>query len=403
MFRALIFLFAFASASFTSAPELRGQETAASRRAAIEAMFPAMLRALESGNFGQARNICDQAIAWEPRNPTHHYYLACIEARAGAARRPEALRALQRAAELGFGDVVTLETDPNLATLNSDPRFAEIVRHVRRNAAAAANVSAARRGSVNASARSLPHRAAALRLPAASAGRAMDLAALADVEPPAPASFQNGAPVGLFFMTRFRPFTRTLEKLVWYFAPDGTVYQDPEYGFSQRDLASHGRPQGSVEVAGKTLTVRWLDGKTTSGIVERNAGEPGAFTWDNATFVPARPFAGDKSIAGRYEGEESISFSGNRAAISRTLELRADGTFLWHGVSFLTSTTEVNHVIAASNGVDSTGRWHGSGHLIVLVDEQGNIYRRVAFPWAGTKAPLPSDRIFLGGTVFKRL
>lgn len=408
MVRAWVFLLAFASAGLAPAPGLRAQDTAASRRAAIEAMFPAMLRALESGNFGQARNICDQAIAWEPQNPVHYYQLACIETRAGAARRAQAFHALQRSAELGFDDVATLESDPHLVALHNTVEFAEILRHVRNNARNAANSASpvnappADPREANGPTRMLPPRAAALRLPAASAGRAMDLVALADVEPPAPASFRNGAPVGLYFMTRLWPFTHTLEKLVWYFAPNGTVYQSLEYGFSRHDLASHAGPKGRVEFTAGMLTVRWLDGKMSSGAIEQNADEPGAFSWDGGNFVPARPFARDGSVAGSYEGDESISFSGNRAALSRTLELRADGTFRWRGVSFLSSTTEVSHVIAASNGVDSTGRWHASGYVIVLVDEQGKIYRRIAFPWDDPTTPVRPDHLVFGGTFFQR-
>src|SRR5687767_4918289 len=78
------------------------QNDAASRRAAIEGMYPVMIGALEAKNFGRARNICEQAIVWEPQNPVHHYNLACIEAQAGGTRIAYAWGALELAIALGF-------------------------------------------------------------------------------------------------------------------------------------------------------------------------------------------------------------------------------------------------------------------------------------------------------------
>src|SRR5687767_10161562 len=54
---------------------VEAQNDPASRRAAIEGMYPIMMHAMETKNFGRARNICDQAIMWEPQNPVHHYNL----------------------------------------------------------------------------------------------------------------------------------------------------------------------------------------------------------------------------------------------------------------------------------------------------------------------------------------
>src|SRR3954471_12372868 len=112
------------------------QEDFASRRAAIEGMYPIMIAALEAKNFGRARNICDQAIIWEPQNPVHHYNLACIEAQAGGARLPYAFGALELAIALGFNDADHMRLDPDLAPIRSDPRFTELLRKTTNNASA---------------------------------------------------------------------------------------------------------------------------------------------------------------------------------------------------------------------------------------------------------------------------
>src|SRR4030095_7313830 len=89
-----------------------------------------MLHALETKNFGRARNICDQAILWEPQNPVHHYNLACIEAQAGGTRLPYAFGALELSVALGFNDAQFLQTDPDLEPLRGDARFADLIRKI---------------------------------------------------------------------------------------------------------------------------------------------------------------------------------------------------------------------------------------------------------------------------------
>jgi hypothetical protein len=64
--------------------------------------------------------------------------------------------------------------------------------------------------------------------------------------------------------------------------------------------------------------------------------------------------------------------------------------------------TDATRVTAGSNGIDSTGRWHAAGYSLVLIDSTGNVYRRIAFPYDDEKTPPNPDRIFVGGTMFKR-
>jgi len=123
----LRFLLVLVSGVAAIAPA-RAQNDAASRREAIDLMYPVMISALETKNFSRARKICDQVILWEPQNPVHHYNLACIEAQAGGPRLPYALGALDLSIALGFDDVDHLKTDPDLAPLHGDPKFADLIR-----------------------------------------------------------------------------------------------------------------------------------------------------------------------------------------------------------------------------------------------------------------------------------
>lgn len=111
---------------------------------------------------------------------------------------------------------------------------------------------------------------------AASAGGGAD-------DPPA-TKIVDGKPVGLF-MTRFWSFTNSLEKAVWYFAPDGRVYQNLASGFSAADLQAHKGNQGTHEVAGGKLKVTWADNKVTEGGIEADGG---AFHWDGGIFTPGK-------------------------------------------------------------------------------------------------------------------
>jgi hypothetical protein len=384
--------------AFALANPAMAQETAASRRVAIEMIYPIMVKALEAGRFGQARNICDQAILWEPENSVHAYNLACIESRTGEARRDAAFAALERAAKLGFDDLDALAQDPDLTRIRRDLRFAPILEQVARNArrtltpeASNSEVSAAERQALARSPLAAP-------LVQPGLARPIDLSALVNVAPPAPASFSRGLPVGLFLMSRTWAQTKTEEKLTWYFAPDGTVYQNLEHGFAPADLTAHPGPKGTCRLIGKILEITWSDHRKSSGIIQRSRT---GFAWDRGTFVPALPLPAGMSLSGAYEGGETLSFSRNRAPLARTLELRDDGTFLWRGVSLQSRISHPDRIDAASNGFDTTGRWQANGYALALVDSEGRIFRRIAFL---SEAPSPASpaRIIFAGTVYSR-
>jgi hypothetical protein len=358
---------------------LAAQNDPASRRAAIDQLYPIMIAALEAKNFGPARHIADQVILWEPQNPVHYYNLACIEAQAGGKRLPYAVSALELSVALGFDDVDHLKNDPDLVPLHSDPKFAELVRKTAYNALAVDAIEG-------------------IKIPAASDKNA-PIAAKAD-EPAKPASpdFKDGVPVGLYFMTRFWISTRTLEKAAWYFAPDGTVYHNLEHGFSPEDLAAHAGRKGRAKAKGNDLEVTWSDGKKTTSDVERDGT---GFLWDMGIFTAVTGFETPSEIVGSYEGGESLVSGGNAAAGLKRLELRPDDTFTWEGVSFVGTTTSASRISAGGSGT-SKGRWSLSGFSLTLVDDTGATLRRIVFPYDDAKTAVKPDRIFFGGLMYKK-
>jgi hypothetical protein len=217
-------------------------------------------------------------------------------------------------------------------------------------------------------------------------------------DPPA-AAMVDGKPVGLFFMTRFWSYTNSLEKAVWYFAPDGRVYQNLASGFSAEDLAAHKGNQGTYEVADGKLKVTWADSKVTEGSIGADAG---GFGWDGGIFTAVKPFEEGKSLAGTYEGGESFSTGGgNSASASNTIELRPDGTFRRVGVASVQSTSSESVVDAGAQG-GGDGKWEVAGYSLVLTGADGKVQRGIAFPYDDKETPAYPDRMYFAGTMYKR-
>lgn len=216
-----------------------------------------------------------------------------------------------------------------------------------------------------------------------------------DGENPVRAQFEGDTPVGLYFMTRFWSGTGSLEKAAWYFAPDGTAYRDLSRGVSKEDLAAHPGGRGSVAVDGEAMTITWSDGKTSTSKIERD-GE--TFTWDMGIFSPVKPFDDAADLEGRWEGGESLSGGAGRAMMSKTLELRADGTFTWHSVSFLSSESARTTVSAGAQG-GTSGKWELDDYTLTLTSEDGRTYSGVAFPYHDGSKP----RVFFNGILYQEV
>lgn len=374
LFRCILLLaLGLAAAAPTSA-----QNDPASRRAAIEAIYPVMIAALEAKSFGSARRICEQAIVWEPQNPVHHYNLACIEAQAGVARQPHAWGALELALALGFDDAEHLQSDPDLAPLHPNPRFAELVRKAAQNASAGDALSS-------------------LAIPAPRPTTPSEAPKAAPTDAPAPARVEAGMPVGLYLMTRYLPATRTLEQEVWYFDPDATVYRDLEYGFSRPDLAAHAGRKGRARTDDNQLEVHWTDGATSRAGVETDHD---GFAWDMGLFTRVSAFTLPSDPAGTYRGTENVDATDSWAGWARHLELRPDGTFHWEGIALRGS--EAGRATVAASDQPATGTWELRGYSLVLTDGNGRSLRRFAFPDDDARTVIKPDRMFFGGWMLRR-
>lgn len=358
--------------------ELHAQNDAVSRRAAIEGMYPIMMSALEAKNFGRARNICDQAIMWEPQNPVHHYNLACIEAQAGGARLPYAWGALELALALGFDDVDHLKTDPDLFPLHSDPKFADLVRKVTFNLSTGAAI-------------------ASLKIPETVEKSTATTTGTVEIDQPVAPAFQDELPVGMYFMTHYTPATQSVEKAVWYFAPGGTVFCQLEAGFSKADLAGHAGPRGKLTRREGGLEITWSDGRETLSKMERDGS---GFAWDMRFFSPVTAFDAASEAVGVYECSESMP-PGTSAAVSQRLDLRSDGTFGWDGVA-LTASEPRKPVAKSGHNESTTGRWELSGFSLQLTTSNGVTLRRFVFPSDDEKTVIKPDRMFFAGLMFKR-
>ncbi len=193
--------------------------------------------------------------------------------------------------------------------------------------------------------------------------------------------------------------TRFLEKSCWYFAPDGKVFENPTSGFSREDLARHKGRTGTYKVSGGKLEVRWSDGELESGEIEIEQG--GGFYWDTGSFLPVEPFAAGKSIAGNYEGGTSFGGSGQSVIVSKSLRLDGDGKYAMSGIATLSATSDGTQARVGSEN-EEQGRWQLDGYILHVTSANGTSTHHIAFPFDDEKTDIYPDRIFVGGTMYKR-
>lgn len=386
---------------------LRAQDNAfaASRHEGVQALYPVMMKAVEAGDLEQARSLCEHAIRMEPRDAVHRYNLACIEARAGGPMLPRALAALEQAVQLGFNDRNSLQNDPDLAAIRGDPKFATILAKMGGETMAAKGTPTPQAPTLPgfeppAARATTPVAPAPAAAPAKTATPKTAARAATAEEKPAAATYQDGVPVGLYFMTRYWFATRSLEKAAWYFAPDHTVYEHLETGFSKADLAAHRGRKGTARLAGDAIEITWADGKKTTSKLERDEKGPG-FAWDMGIFTTVKPIESAAQIAGRYEGGESVTFSGSTSSVAKGLELRADGTFDWSSAAAIKSASNASTVTAGSSG-GTKGTWRAENYSLILTDDTGKLIRGIAFPYDDEKTPITPDRLFFAGTMYKK-
>jgi hypothetical protein len=212
---------------------------------------------------------------------------------------------------------------------------------------------------------------------------------------PAPATFVDGRPVGLYLMTRFWTATNSLEKAVWYFAPDGTVYRGLMHGFSAAELAAHEGPRGTATVTGDNMKVTYTDGRSTDTRISTSGA---TFSWDGGIFKALSAYRNAADMVGVYDGGESIGSGGGSAVSSETLELRTDGTFSWSNVTSFRVGKKDDPTWNFSNSA-ATGRWALSGYTLTLTNAAGSTARLLAAPF--TVETGERDWLLLGSVMYK--
>lgn len=95
------------------------------RHDALRRQFVAAMR---EGDTSTMEETCRKGVELLPDDPTWRYNLACSLAYF-KNRRTEALDELETAIDLGFRDADAISKDPDLKRLQSEPRFAELVKY----------------------------------------------------------------------------------------------------------------------------------------------------------------------------------------------------------------------------------------------------------------------------------
>jgi len=333
----------------------------------------------QAGDFARARTLIAQLIDREPREPRHRYNLACAEARLGF--RELALDSLETAVRLGFKDRDLLLTDEDLAGLRELPRFQAIAARV------AAPPPQAAAPAVSGPAAPAPAKAPAKK--AAPAAQA--------VAAPIPSRITPAGPEGLFFMTRFWMATGSLEQKLWYFTPDGRVFDSPGGVFTPEQLERDSRRHGRGSLANKKLTVKWSDGKVTESNFEIDSAGKG-FAWDAGIFsAVAKP---DWSkVSGYFEGGASFSNSSGSGAAISGLTLRSDGTFTLSRSASLRSENPTSIATAGSVAAPLEGKWKGEGYEMTLTFADGRTERHVSFPTPDARDASKVGMLFFNGSM----
>ncbi len=91
----------------------------------VEAMIPLADAYTKRGLYDKGYQIDLELARLRPGDESIFYNLACSEALLG--KRNEALKSLRRAVELGYMDLVHILKDKDLASLQKEPAFLEIV------------------------------------------------------------------------------------------------------------------------------------------------------------------------------------------------------------------------------------------------------------------------------------
>ncbi len=114
-----------------------------------------------------------------------------------------------------------------------------------------------------------------------------------------------------------------------------------------------------------------------------------------ALFSPIEAFLNVSDVFGIYQGGDQ------GGAIAAKLEIRADGSFIWDGVTLVGPPAA--SMLEIKPGLSSKGAWKLDGLSLILTDEKGHRFRRLAFPSDDTKTIIKPDRMFFDGSMYRKL
>jgi hypothetical protein len=81
------------------------------------------------GRVADGLRMDRKLVKLEPDNATAHYNLACSLAL--CKKRPDALKSLRKAVDLGYNDRDWMEQDPDLEILKNDPEFRTLLSQLK--------------------------------------------------------------------------------------------------------------------------------------------------------------------------------------------------------------------------------------------------------------------------------
>ena len=81
------------------------------------------------GRVADGLRMDRKLVKLEPDNATAHYNLACSLAL--CKKRPDALKSLRKAVDLGYSDRDWMEQDPDLEILKNDPEFRTLLSQLK--------------------------------------------------------------------------------------------------------------------------------------------------------------------------------------------------------------------------------------------------------------------------------
>jgi hypothetical protein len=194
----------------------------------------------------------------------------------------------------------------------------------------------------------------------------------------------------------------SLEIAGWYFK-NGQVVENPRGDIAHLDFkaaaADAPATTGTFALSGKKMTMRWANGKTSTGDYE--PGDHGCFYWDMGSFCPAEPFAKNQKLDGVFTG--GASAGSGRVANATTLTLTSGGQYKLEQAGSVKSSVSAGTQLQGGSSGGETGTYELSGTVLTLKAANGKIRQVLTFPYDdGTKGPQPR-RMFFDGAMLKRL